>query len=323
MMKLKYLTEDFDLARRALAHWPHDEATLTERLGWFRISASAIYPFDDPQGRLCFLRLHPAEEKPSRELLGELDFLTYLQRLGYPALRPIPSTEGETLLPIDTPQALWFVSAFTGVPGQPLEDLPMNSMLAWAYGDALGRLHAASMRYHPPIRQRSHSDGIHWIRLTLETHQAPAATLAQLEEVTRQLSAIPRTRANYGLVHYDFEPDNVFWDGADCHAIDFGDAMMHFYAIDLVRALDEMEEEYHAAFLDGYYAACPASEAQQADFPLMRRFRDLYSYARLLHSLSERPELPAGLPPQPEWMPQLVERLQTRRDELLQSICGR
>ena len=48
----------------------------------------------------------------------------------------------------------------------------------------------------------------------------------------------------------------------------------------------------------------------------MRRFRDLYSYARLLHSLSEKPE------PQPEWMPELVKRLEARRDELLERICG-
>lgn len=54
-----------------------------------------------------------------------------------------------------------------------------------------------------------------------------------------------------------------------------------------------------------------------ADFPLMRRFRNLYSYARLLHSLSEKPE------PEPEWMLRLVKRLEMRRDELERSILLR
>lgn len=88
MLKLRYLTENFDLARLALTHWKHDAATLEERLGWFRISSNAVYPFDR-EGQLCFLRLSPAAEKRSLDLLGELDFLTFLQRRGYPAMRPI------------------------------------------------------------------------------------------------------------------------------------------------------------------------------------------------------------------------------------------
>lgn len=314
MLKLKYLVEDFDLARQALTHWPHDEATLAERLSWFRISSNAVYPFDR-EGRLCFLRLSPSEEKEENELRGEMDFLAFLQRRGYPALRPIPADNGETLLTLETPAGLWYASAFEGVPGQPLEDLPMTSMLAMAYGDALGRLHAQAMAYHSPVRRRTHADVLAWIARTLERHGAPEAARAEAAEVARLMNALPRTRESYGLVHYDFEPDNVFWDGAGCHVIDFEDGMLHFYAVDLVQALDEIEEEYHAAFLGGYCAACPQAQVDQADFPLMRRFRDLYSCARLLHSLSEKPE------PQPDWMPQLVGRLEAALAQRMNAVC--
>ena len=315
MMKLTYLREDFDLARRALEHWPHDAATLPERLAWFRISASAVYPFDDAQGQLCFLRLHPAGEKSAPEILAEIDFLTHLQSCGYPCLRPIPAKEGLLMVPMHHQGETWYACAFTGVPGQPLDDLPMNSMLAYAWGAALGRLHAASMAYRPTASCRSRASVTRWIGETLAAHGAPKIAHAKLREVAQLLDQKPRTARNYGMVHYDFEPDNVFWDGGSCHAIDFGDAMLHFYAIDLAQALDETEEEYHAAFLGGYRDACPESEAEQADLPLMRRFRDLYSYARLLHCLSEQPD------PQPEWMPPLVARLEARRDALLHSIC--
>lgn len=314
MMKMKYLAEDFDLARQALAHWEHDEATLSQRLPWFRISASAVYPFDDGQGQLCFLRLQPETEKSAAELLAELDFLQYLHAGGYPCMQPIPSRRNLPLEPLFHRGELWHASAFLGVPGQPLEDLPMNSMLAWAYGAALGQLHAASMQYRPLPSCRTRSSVTCWIRKTLQAQQASPDLLAQLEEVDRLLTEKPRNQANYGLVHYDFEPDNVFWDGKACHVIDFGDAMLHFYAIDLVQALDEMEEEYHASFLGGYRDACPTSEADPADFPLMRRFRDLYSYTRLLHCLSEIPQ------EQPEWMTGLIGKLRARRDELAESI---
>ena len=53
MLKLKYLEENFDLARYALANWRHDGETLADRLKWFRISSNAVYPFDR-NGKRCF-----------------------------------------------------------------------------------------------------------------------------------------------------------------------------------------------------------------------------------------------------------------------------
>lgn len=306
MLKMRFLTEDFALARQALTYWAHDDATLAEKMMWFRISSNAVYPFDDAQGRLCFLRLSPTEEKDENELLGELDFLQYLHGSGYPALRPIPADNGELLLSIDTPGGRWYASAFTCVPGQPLEDVPMTDDLATKYGAALGHLHALSMAYEPPIRRRTHMDVLAWTERTLLACGAPPILARICRNTAQQLAALPRTRNSYGLVHYDFEPDNVFWDGETCHVIDFEDGMLHFYAIDVVQALDELAPAHHAAFMAGYHSACPESEVQEATFPLMRRFRDLYSCARLRHCLSEFPQ------PQPEWMPTLTDRLRQR-----------
>jgi len=313
MLKLGYLVENFALAQHALQNWAHDEATLPERLGWFRISSNAVYPFDRA-GRLCFLRLSPAAEKAERELAGEIDFLQYLNRCGYPAMRPIPAEDGRLLLTLDTPWGTWFASAFEGVPGHPLEDLPMTDALARSYGAALGRLHALAMAYDPPVQRRSHEDVLTWVARTLETHGAPEKARRATAEVAGLLRALPQDRASYGLVHYDFEPDNVFWDGETCSAIDFEDGMLHFWAVDVVQALDELDTEWHEAFLHGYRAACPDAEVDEREFPLMRRFRDLYSCARLLHCLSEKPAA------EPEWMPQLTARLEMSLTELMRSI---
>ena len=45
MLKLKYLFENFELAKLALTNWEHDEDTLDEYLKYFRISSNAVYPF--------------------------------------------------------------------------------------------------------------------------------------------------------------------------------------------------------------------------------------------------------------------------------------
>lgn len=45
MLKLKYLFENYGLAKEALENWEHDEDTLDRMLSQFRISSNAIYPF--------------------------------------------------------------------------------------------------------------------------------------------------------------------------------------------------------------------------------------------------------------------------------------
>ena len=300
MLKLTYLIENFDLARLALAHWPHDEATLDARLRWFRISSNAVYPFDQA-GRLCFLRLTPAEEKSAAHIRAELNFLLHLQQVDYPSLRPLPASNGEYLLTLTTPWGIWHACAFSSVPGQPLEDTPLTEDILTQYGAALGQLHRISMQLEALPDRPTWADALTWSAGQLE--DGPAFLQEECQTVADALAQIPPQKHTFGLVHYDFEPDNVFSDGKGCHVIDFDDSMLHFFAIDLVQALDELPPEHHAAFLRGYRTACPESGALEADFPLMRRFRNLYSLARLRHALSEIPS------PQPDWMPPLITRL--------------
>ena len=311
MLKLIYLSENFALAKAALQNWPHDPATLEKRLMHFRIFSNAVYPFDYRDGP-GFLRLTPAAEKSAEAIRAELAFLTYLQAEGYPALRPIPAVSGETLLTLETPWGAWHACTFTGVPGRPMEDVPLTEEVLLHYGAALGRLHALSMAYEPAQRRPTCEDALAWVSEMLA--DAPDFLRQECRTVADLLRHKPKTRQNYGLVHYDFEPDNVFYDGETCHVIDFDDSMEHFYAIDLVQALDELPPEAAAPFLRGYASACPDSQADAADFPLMRRFRDLYSYARLQHALSERPA------PLPDWMPPLIARLEHKARMLEEQI---
>jgi len=312
MLKLTYLNENFDLARMALTHWQHDASTLDARLQWFRISSNAIYPFDR-EGQLCFLRLTPAEEKSAAHIRAELSFLEHLRNVDYPALRPIPALDAQTLLTLDTPWGCWHACAFTGVPGRPIEDVTLTEEVLTRYGAALGRLHGISMALKAPPERPAWADALAWA----SAYFTDRAEQEECRAVAEALGRLPADRQSYGLVHYDFEPDNVFFDGQACHVIDFDDSMLHFYAIDLVQALDELPPEAHGAFLAGYYGACPASGAREADFPLMRRFRNLYSLARLRHALGEVPAF------QPAWMPSLIERLTGKMRRLEALIRGR
>ena len=63
-------------------------------------------------------------------------------------------------------------------------------------------------------------------------------------------------------------------------------------------------------FLKGYRTHHAFTEEMEASMPLMRRFINLYSYARLRHCLSE----PVADPP--EWLKHLVKRLRSKLNHL-------
>ena len=312
MLPLKYLFENYDLAKLALRNWAHDE-DLDETLQWFRISSNAVYPYRC-NGSLNFLRLSPVQEKCEDNLRAELQHIVYLRAYGYPAMRPVPAHNGELLLTLHTEWGDYFACAFAGVPGEQIEDTEHTPEVLHAYGAALGGLHALSRG--KTFGKQTHEDTLAWIEQQFQHHHAPQSAFEACKAIRTALDALPRNDDTYGPVHYDFEPDNVFYDAANgtCHVIDFEDGMMHFYALDIEQALNELPAEEHKAFLEGYQTQFPYTEDTAAMRPLMRRFCDLYAYASLLHALAEIPE------EQPDWLLDLIPFLTNRRDQMLNNI---
>ena len=79
MLKLKYLFENFDLAKKCMEFYECDMASVDEMLQYFRISSNAIYPFRSKTGgRICFLRLSPTEEKKLDDVKSEIRLMEWL-----------------------------------------------------------------------------------------------------------------------------------------------------------------------------------------------------------------------------------------------------
>lgn len=325
MLKLKYLYENYDLAKFALENWEYDAATLDGYLKHFRISSNAVYPFLW-QGNVQFLRLSPVPEKMENNLKGELEFLCYLQKRSYPAVIPVASKSGEFVVTLDSVWGKYYASVFKGVDGISIEDTDCNDHILFAYGKALGQLHVLSAEYSPEIRKWTYRDALVWIGKVLEEYRAPDKRSAELDDVSQALNALPQTGNNFGLIHYDFEPDNVFWDENSrcCTAIDFEDGMYHFYLVDLVQALDALLENIPAdrqataksIFLRGYQSVKALEPDYAEKLKLMRQFCNLYSYARLIRCVAEE------YPDEPDWMVRLREKLYRKIELLEKGIAG-
>lgn len=329
MLKLKYLFENYDLAKEALKNWEHDTADLDNMLSQFRISSNAIYPFCQ-NGNICFLRLAPLEEKLEKNILGELEFINYLLAHDYPACRPIKAKNGEICLRLNTEWGDYYATAFEGVSGIQIESTDMSREIMHEYGKSLGRLHSLSSRFHPHVKKQTHMEVLKYIESILCEYAAPDYMFSELEALKSRLDKLPINSDNYGCIHYDFEPDNVFYDPKTnaCSVIDFDDGMYCWYALDIEQVFDSLAESLNGEalqtakdeFMYGYQKERPMSkepfQEMQSMLPLMRRFINLYGYARLIRCVAEK------FADEPQWLIALREKLNKAIQAKEKSVQG-
>lgn len=144
-------------------------------------------------------------------------------------------------------------------------------------------------------------------------YQAPAFLLDACAEVGKALSLLPRGSDVFGLIHYDFEPDNVLYDEeSGCFGvIDFDDAIRCRYTLDIARAIETMDDvvedgqvdEAAAAFLEGYRSKRALTEEQLDTLPLMRKLALLQEYATIIHVPDEKSD------GEPGWMQEIRGKL--------------
>ena len=155
----------------------------------------------------------------------------------------------------------------------------MTPELAGRWGAALGKLHALSADCPKPCDRPDPDRTLIWAEREMAALHEDAA-VQEARSLRTRLSALPR--AHYGLVHYDFETDNVFYDEATgIHVIDFDDCMVHWYALDVEQALNsagvQAGSASEAAFLAGYRGEYPLPDdmlaLRPADAPFRRPVR--------------------------------------------------
>ncbi|MCR8634559.1 phosphotransferase enzyme family protein [Paenibacillus radicis (ex Xue et al. 2023)] len=312
MLKLKYLFNDVNLAEMLLKNWEFEKESI-DMFKYYRISSNAIYPFKC-DGKTQFLRFAPKEEKSKENILAELDFISYLRANHYGALESVTSKNGEELVEAHTPWGDFYASVFKRVPGVQMNKTDFSDSTIFSHGKALGKLHQLSSEYTPIKTKRwSYSDVLDWIQDHLMDYPEETAALKEATILKEYFLSLPVTNNNFGLIHYDFEYDNVFFDEEtkSCHVIDFDDAMYHWYAMDIEKALDSLRDYIPAedfshkskCFMDGYLTEYDVAHDISSFLPACRRFANLYAYVRILRSITEKWNN------EPEWLINLRGKL--------------
>ncbi|WP_454191279.1 phosphotransferase enzyme family protein [Paenibacillus sp. Marseille-Q7038] len=312
MLQLKYLFNNEDLAEMILKNWSFDEGS-EELFKDYRISSNAIYPYIS-EGKAQILRFAPTAEKMKSNIVAELDFISYLRGKEYGVLESTPSKHGEKLIEVSTPWGEYYASAFQHVPGKQISNTDFSDEIIFSYGKALGRLHYLSSQYTPGDYKRwSYSDVLDWMDEMVKDNPDESAARKEIKLLRAYFATVPKSSHNYGLIHYDFEYDNVFYDEdtESCYVIDFDDAMYHWYGMDIEQALDSLEDytpmelfqQKKQSFLDGYLTQYEYSNDLETFLPAFRRFSNLYGYVRILKSMEEKWDH------EPEWLTNLRKKM--------------
>jgi Ser/Thr protein kinase RdoA (MazF antagonist) len=320
MMKLSTLwsidrTIDADgsspVARRIADRWQHDQGSVR----FIRSSANFLYEVRR-EGAPCFLRFAASSERRREVIEAEMALLQWLAREGLPVVRPIPSRDGLFVDSVAMNGATFHAVLFEGLSGAQFEIDDLDSGRFQLWGAALGRLHAMLERYPRPVAldRESLRDRLRRARRSIP-NDAPALQ-AESNELEAVLSALPVNRDTFGLIHGDFEPDNLVWQDRTAQMLDFDDCLQGWFAADIAFALRdrfdagaEPDDADIRAFLSGYaiYASLPQDVLDP--LPVFSRLARLLQYAKLARALDLEPE-----PGQPDWLLDVISRLRARME---------
>ncbi|MDR0272295.1 MAG: phosphotransferase, partial [Clostridiales bacterium] len=241
---------------------------------------------------------------------------------------PVPETinakSGEETVVCETPWGKYSAVVFKGAGNYEhrMDRLDYSDKMYFGYGEMLARLHLLSKEFTSETIRPDWRENLFRAANILKEYNAPVSALKEAVRLEEFFANLPVTNDNYGLVHYDFELDNIFYnpETSNFGVIDFDDSMYHWYAMDIKQSLDsireELPDEYRPQavnqFLNGYYSVTNPDEAITAHMPVFKRYADLCGYARCLHSLHEK------WTNEPEWMIKLrkhIENLMKKMSE--------
>ncbi|WP_409343170.1 phosphotransferase enzyme family protein [Paenibacillus sp. MBLB4367] len=313
MMNLKRMVRGLEAdaaAREAVRLWEHDSGTLA----FWRASTNFVYGIKN-RGETYFLRFSHEEDNDAGQIEAELEFMQHLRNDGYAAVKPVASNRGELIEQVPTAHGIYYAVAFEEAKGIRLDRCKLAAADYGRWGVSLASLHRSSMTFEPKGAGRgSWKDAMAFISSVLRQHPNETDAIAEWVRLNDRLEKLPQTPGQYGHIHYDFERDNVFLDEAtgEFTAIDFDDAMVHWFAMDVVSTLrdiaDSGQEEADSAaeaFLEGYRSVKELEEGQLALAPYFERFSGLYGFARVLHALEDSD----GVPDAPPWYEGLRTKL--------------
>lgn len=261
------------------------------------------------------LRFNSEELRPIEALQSEIRLLLSLRNFDLPVQKPVKSLDGNFSELISTDLGRFTAVVFDFIPGEIKDPDTLSPEGFRIWGENLGKLHRT-------LSENQFTQSIHHPRLLeqLKSAQPPTAQGSKEQGALLEwISTLERTRENYGVIHYDFELDNLIWDeNGKVHIIDFDDSALSWYLADLAFALrdlwdavPDLQDPRLTRFLSGYRAYKKLDPSVLAHLNGFLRLHDFLTYHRLLKAVDL--EISSS---HPQWLQQLYTKLNGTIQEL-------
>ena len=117
------------------------------------------------------------------------------------------------------------------------------------------------------------------------------------------------TNENYGLIHYDFELDNILFTNLQTGMLDFDDCSSHWYIADIVYALRDagefdMNSPILREFIKGYKSKTDLDATMIEEASKFERLHNVTTFATLIRSVDIEESQD-----HPEWLSNLRMKL--------------
>ena len=275
------------IAERMLAQWEHDPGSAR----FFRSSTNFLYAFGKG-GAPHFLRFAESTERTGAAIEAEMALLGFLDSQGMRVSTPVASKNGRCVETVETDLGIFHAVVFVQLPGREVETEELSRAQFEAWGAALGRLHATTHVYQDPRLSARGTWRDHLTQVQMYLPKDEPRVQAESDRLTSFLTALPVTETNYGLIHGDFELDNLRWQDDTIAMFDFDDCSSSWYVVDIAFALRDLFETdadlsnpSFRSFIRGYSAHYSLDEELISHLPTFMRLTNLITYAKLVRAM--------------------------------------
>jgi Ser/Thr protein kinase RdoA (MazF antagonist) len=294
------------LAEDILERWGYDQGTVY----YFRSSANFIFVFKK-EGRRYFLRFNDFCERDLETIEAEMDILNYLRNKTLHIALPVKSLNDRYVEVVDTRIGTFYAVVFEGLEGIQYEFEELDDQYFSNWGRTLGQLHHTlkDIPEHYRHNRPSWKDHLTFVGKIVPEQETSAKK--ELQHVIRWAEDLAVTQETFGLIHYDFELDNLCWKDERVGMLDFDDCSSSWYVADIGYALRDLFEEkidlehpQFQKFMEGYSKETTVDMTLLKELSWFMRMHNLVSYAKLLRAV----DIPESQD-HPEWLIGLREKL--------------
>ena len=212
------------------------------------IQKTANYVFEGKIGdQSVIIKLTPPSRRSYDSIMGELAFIEHLLNYDLPIAKPYRSINNKFCEKIEGRDDTYTVTVFEKVKGWHPKAEDYSVKLVQLFGKTLARMHLATKEFSIKEEEGQRLNWEEQIFIILKRYRSlelDPGPIDHLEKLGKKFKQLPRE--NYGLIHADLHPENIFIldKKPTIKIFDFDSTCYHWFLFDIATTLFHTREYF-------------------------------------------------------------------------------